>query len=72
MIADPITTVETIVEVPDVDIFDIRSAQMLRTQAERTTDPNLYEQAAIAFETLGMLASAARCRERAKHYTGGF
>ena len=42
----------------------------LRSQAEATADPELYERAAAEFEAIGMDAAAGRCRERAQHYRG--
>lgn len=48
--------------------MDYREIVKLRSRAEASADPVLYEQAAAEFAALGMLAAAQRCRERAGYY----
>ena len=48
----------------------IQIARQLRRQAEQTQDPLLYDQAALAFDKLGMPSAAEGCRRRASHYAG--
>ena len=43
-------------------------AMRLRRNAEKTTDPELYERTALAFEKLVMMCAAKRMWDRAGHY----
>lgn len=45
-----------------------QNACELRKQAELTTNPQAYLDAAQAFDEIGMPAAAERMRERAQHY----
>jgi len=40
----------------------------LRTLADRTGDPELYEMAAADFEKMDMPHAAQHCRDKAAHY----
>lgn len=46
----------------------IEVCRSLRVEAERANDPEKYELAAAHFEQAGMVLSASRCHDRAKHY----
>lgn len=48
----------------------IQIARQLRREAEQTQDPLKYDQAALAFDKLGMPSAAEACRQRAAHYAG--
>lgn len=48
--------------------MDYQTAVTLRIRAETATDPDAYERAAAEFDALDMPASAAACRDRARHY----
>ena len=39
-----------------------------RINAERTCIPEEFEKIAVLFEYIGYIASAKRCRDRARHY----
>jgi hypothetical protein len=40
----------------------------IRTLAEQSSDPDLYEQAAAEFRAIGWTCSSDACRDRANHY----
>ena len=48
----------------------LQIARQLRREAEQTQNPLKYDQAALAFDKLGMISAAERCRQRAAHYAG--
>lgn len=52
----------------DYDQTYYSHAVYLRTQAEATQSPTLYEYAAAEFEACGYYHAAARCRARAWQY----
>lgn len=57
--------------IPDnISAISYHQAAALRAIAEESDEPEAYERAANAFDSIGMKISAEACMNRANHYRG--